>query len=58
MNGLSRSKRITVMIDEDLDKKIRLKQAKIIGRTKCGISFSQVVNETLIKGLNGNGKHD
>ena len=33
--------------------------AKIIGRTKCGISFSQVVNETLRQGLkNGNGKHD
>ena len=59
MNDPSRSKKITVKIDKNLDKKIRLKQAKIIRKTKSGISFSQVVNEILRKGLkNEVGKHD
>ena len=44
-----RAKRITIMLDEDLDKKIRLKQAKLIQKTNGSISFSRVVNETLRK---------
>ena len=49
MSGQMRAKRITIMLDEDLDKKIRLKQAKLIQKTNGSISFSRVVNETLRK---------
>ena len=45
------SKRVTIMIDEDLDKKLRLRQAKLIQQDKSAHSFSRVVNETLRKGL-------
>ena len=39
------------MIDDDLDKKIRLKQAKLIQKTNSSVSFSQVINETIRKSL-------
>ena len=45
------SKRITVMIDDDLDKKLRLKQAKLIAQEQSTYSFSRVLNETLRKAL-------
>ena len=38
------SKRITVLLDEDLDKKIRLMQAKIIQQENKSVSFSHVLN--------------
>ena len=41
------SKRITIMIDEDLDKKLRLRQAKIIQKEQSSCSYSRVLNETL-----------
>jgi len=41
------SKRITIMIDDDLDKKLHLIQAKAIQSTKSAVSFSTVLNETL-----------
>jgi hypothetical protein len=44
-------KRITIMIDEDLEKKLRLIQAKTIASSKAGISFSQVLNKTLRKAI-------
>ena len=44
-------KRVTIMIDEDLDKKLRYRQAKIIQQEQSAHSFSRVVNETLRKGL-------
>ena len=44
-------KRITIMIDEDLEKKLRLIQAKTIASTKEGTSFSQVLNKTLRKAI-------
>ena len=37
-------KRVTVMIDSDLDKKIRLVQAKMIQKEKKSVSYSHVVN--------------
>jgi len=37
------------MIDEDLDKKLHLIQAKAIQNTTSSVSFSKVVNETLRK---------
>ena len=45
------SKRVTVMIDEDLDKKLRLRQAKMIQQEQTSYSYSRVLNETLRKVL-------
>ena len=45
------SVRISIMLDTDLEKKLRLKQAKKIQKTKDAISFSQVVNEAIREGL-------
>lgn len=44
-------KRVTIMIDEDLDKKIRLLQAKTIQQTSSSVSYSSVINEALKKRL-------
>jgi len=45
------SKRITIMIDNDLDKKLRDKQAKLIKETQGSYSYSKVMNETIRKVL-------
>jgi predicted transcriptional regulator len=45
------AKRITIMIDDDLDKKLRQLQAKLIQETSSSISFSQVINETIRKSI-------
>ena len=45
------SKRVTIMIDEDLDKKLRLRQAKMIQQEQSSYSYSRVLNETLRKAL-------
>jgi hypothetical protein len=39
------------MLDEDLDKKIRFRQAKQIQKTNQSISFSKVINEVIRKNL-------
>jgi len=41
------AKRITIMIDDDLDKKLHLIQAKAIQSTNSAVSFSSVLNETI-----------
>ncbi|MGH1520811.1 MAG: hypothetical protein ACRBB2_00295 [Nitrosopumilus sp.] len=43
------TRRITIMIDDDLDKKIRLLQAKMIQKENKSISYSFVVKSTLEK---------
>jgi len=45
------SKRVTIMIDEDLDKKLRLRQAKLISQEQTSCSYSRVLNEAIRKGL-------
>ncbi len=45
------SKRVTIVIDDDLDKKLRLRQARIIQQEQASCSFSRVVNESIRKGL-------
>ena len=45
------SKRVTIMIDEDLDKKIRLRQAKMIQQEQASYSYSKTMNEVLRKSL-------
>jgi hypothetical protein len=41
------SKRVTIMLDNDLDKKMRLMQAKMIQNTTSSVSFSNVLNTVL-----------
>ena len=44
-------KRVTIMIDEDLDKKLRLRQAKIIQQDQSSYSYSKALNDSLRKVL-------
>ncbi len=44
-------KRVTIVIDEDLDKKIRFRQAKMIQQKQSSYSYSRVLNEVLRKCL-------
>ncbi len=45
------SEKITIVIDDDLIKKLRLKQAKEIQKTLESVSFSKIINDILRKGL-------
>ncbi|GAF69776.1 unnamed protein product [marine sediment metagenome] len=45
------SKRITIMLDDDLDKKLRALQAKAIQKNQGSYSFSKALNDTLRKTL-------
>jgi hypothetical protein len=45
------SKRITIMIDDDLDKKLRLYQAKMIQKTQGSYSYSKALCDMLEKSL-------
>jgi len=45
------SKRITIMIDDDLDKKLRLIQAKEIQNTSASVSYSGTLNKVLRNSL-------
>ncbi len=45
------ARRVTIMIDDDLDKKLRSIQAKAIQSTTISVSFSKVINEILRKQL-------
>ena len=45
------SKRVTIVIDDDLDKKLRTKQAKMINQTQASYSYSKALNEELRKTL-------
>ena len=44
-------KRITIVLDDDLLKKLREKQAKLIKESIKSVSFSSVVNQTLRKNI-------
>ena len=43
------SKRVTIMIDDDLDKKLRLRQAKLITADQQSHSYSNTLNGVLRK---------
>jgi hypothetical protein len=45
------SKRITIMIDDDIDRVLRIKQAHQIKKVNGSYSFSQTINDTLRKNL-------
>ncbi len=53
---LSMLKRVTVMIEEELVRKIRWQQAKLLQNSVNSISFSQVLSQYLNQGLK-NGRH-
>ena len=42
-----KAKRVTIMIADDLDKKIRNKQAKLIQSESRSVSYSSVINSAL-----------
>jgi len=43
--------RITIVLDDNIIKKLREKQAKLIKESTKSVSFTSVVNETLRKGI-------
>ena len=43
--------RITIVLDDDLVKKLREKQAKLIKESAKSVSFSSVINQTLHKSV-------
>lgn len=45
------AKRITVVIDDDIDGKLRQIQAKLIRKRQMSVSYSRVLNDTVRKGL-------
>ena len=45
------TKRITIVLDDDLAKKLRERQSKLIKESTRSVSFSRVLNETIRKGL-------
>ncbi len=45
------AKRVTITLDETLEKKIRLYQAKNIQKTQSTYSFSRAINEIIRKSL-------
>ncbi|KER06884.1 hypothetical protein AAA799E16_00400 [Marine Group I thaumarchaeote SCGC AAA799-E16] len=51
MRNINMAKRITVVLDDDLFKKLREKQSKMIKESTESISFSKVVNQTLRKSI-------
>lgn len=51
MRRLLMLKRVTIMLEEELIKKVRWNQAKLLQNSTSAISFSQVVSEYLNKGL-------
>lgn len=50
-NNMANAKRITIMVSEDVDKKIRNIQAKRITTTQSSYSYSRAIDEILRKGL-------
>ena len=45
------SRRITIMLESDLEKKLRALQAKLIKNSTNAVSFSQVLNQAVAEGL-------
>ena len=46
-----KAKRITIMVDNDLDKKVRLRQARLIQTDQKSHSYSSVINDLVRKAL-------
>ena len=41
------AKRVTIMISAELDKKVRMRQAKLIQKVNSTVSYSSVINSVL-----------
>ena len=55
---MASTRRVSILLDTDLDRKIRLEQARLIQKNRSSVSFSYLVNSILKNGLkNGNGTH-
>lgn len=50
-NTSEKAKRITIMVENELDKKVRLRQAKLIQTDQKTHSYSSVINELVRKAL-------
>ena len=46
--------RITVMLEDEIVKKLRAKQSKMIQESNSSVSFSHIINETLRSNLKKN----
>ena len=51
LNNKKHSKRMSLMIDEDVEKKLRFLQSKLIRKNQTYVSFSKVVNQIIRKNL-------
>ena len=51
MHKLIMANRVTIMLDDDLVKKLRQKQAKLIQEHTTSVSFSKVITDTLRKSI-------
>ena len=56
MKRLSMLKRVTIMLDEELVRKIRWEQAKLLQNSVNSVSFSQVLSQYLKQSLK-NGRY-
>lgn len=45
------SKRVTIVLDDNIDKKVRQLQAKEILKSTSSVSYSSIINNILRKGL-------
>lgn len=45
------TRRVTIMISDDLDRKVRQHQARTIQDSNNGCSYSKAVNDLLVKGI-------
>ena len=48
---MKKSRRVTIMLDENLIKKLRVIQASEVRKSENTVSLSQVINQMLEKGL-------
>jgi len=51
MDVMLMSKRVTIVLDDDLVKKLREIQSKLIKESASSVSFSRVLNDVVRKGL-------
>jgi predicted transcriptional regulator len=51
MHMLCMSKRVTIILDDDLVKKLREIQSKLIKESTSSVSFSRVLNDVVREGL-------
>ncbi len=52
MNKKVTSKKVTVVLSDDIIKKLRKKQAELIKKSQNSVSFSMVVNKILRENIN------